>query len=561
VFLIARDLFGTGTGLMCLLMFAWFEQKYLLQYSDLLLTENLAYPLVAAALFLLFRYVRTGSWLLLGLGALTLGLAANTRSTLLPIALAPLIFLAFRRRWRPAAVFIAVFALALSVVVVRNYLVSRQLAYLPTYGSINLLIAHSPPSDFHAPPAPANADPNTWVVQQYFSQRPGEFVAQTVRQSLPILGLPSEWSWAKLPDDLGLFLLWPLALIGTAGALKKGHPVEIATLVALVLLQVASATVFGLLAYGIRLALLAYVPLFPLAARGLSMLVRDQRIAFGALGAGLVAGFFLPAPPAPSTASGTFTPVSGDLMAAPLSMPAEAHPGQAFDLALAWQASRLPHAAYTVSIHGLVDRTNQQVFVADASPTAVPPDHTRWDTTQATATWPPGLTITDVHHLTLPAGAPSGLYRLEVGLYSGRPTLAVEPNHLTIPLRVTDPSITAPAQVLGDFGAIRLRDIRRGASSVTLVWTAERAIATDYTAFIHVLDQAGKVVAQNDSQPANQAWPTSAWQPGQVIVDSHDLSIPGDGARLEIGLYTLADGKRLALSDGHDSLIVPVPGV
>jgi hypothetical protein len=82
-----------------------------------------------------------------------------------------------------------------------------------------------------------------------------------------------------------------------------------------------------------------------------------------------------------------------------------------------------------------------------------------------------------------------------------------------------------------------------------LYWLAQQRPAEDYTVFVHLLDGAGQLVAQQDNPPVRGTRPTSTWEPGAVIVDPYDLSIPGDVApgevTLMVGLYRWPDLTRL----------------
>jgi hypothetical protein len=83
---------------------------------------------------------------------------------------------------------------------------------------------------------------------------------------------------------------------------------------------------------------------------------------------------------------------------------------------------------------------------------------------------------------------------------------------------------------------------------VELTWTAGRTPSTDYTAFVHLLDANGQIVAQSDLSPGNGFAPTTAWQPAQAIVDRRGLIAPTSTApgsyRVIAGLYD-AEGTRL----------------
>lgn len=92
--------------------------------------------------------------------------------------------------------------------------------------------------------------------------------------------------------------------------------------------------------------------------------------------------------------------------------------------------------------------------------------------------------------------------------------------------------------------------------AVTLFWEATRPITETYTIFVHLLDEAGQLRAQNDSLPRAGAYPTPWWVPGQVVEDLHTLTLPPDlppgRYRLITGLYRPEDGIRLALANGAD---------
>jgi hypothetical protein len=94
---------------------------------------------------------------------------------------------------------------------------------------------------------------------------------------------------------------------------------------------------------------------------------------------------------------------------------------------------------------------------------------------------------------------------------------------------------------------------------VELTWTAARPPTTDYTAFVHLLDAGGKIVAQSDVAPGSGYAPTTTWQPAQAIVDRHGLVTPNGLApgayRIAVGLYDL-EGKRLPARPAADAVVL-----
>ena len=85
--------------------------------------------------------------------------------------------------------------------------------------------------------------------------------------------------------------------------------------------------------------------------------------------------------------------------------------------------------------------------------------------------------------------------------------------------------------------------------SFTLYWQSETKMATDLTVFVHLLDLSGNIVAQADGPPSNGYWPTSAWEPGSLVSDHHNLVHGIDTSRetytIVIGLYDPLSGLRV----------------
>ena len=104
-----------------------------------------------------------------------------------------------------------------------------------------------------------------------------------------------------------------------------------------------------------------------------------------------------------------------------------------------------------------------------------------------------------------------------------------------------------------DFGqAIRLIGLSIAGDDeslqVRLAWQGEAEMEKNYTAFIHLVNGAGNLLAQQDRQPAG--YPTSDWQPGEVVVDSFAVSRPDglaadDEISLRTGFYYLPTSEAL----------------
>ncbi len=77
---------------------------------------------------------------------------------------------------------------------------------------------------------------------------------------------------------------------------------------------------------------------------------------------------------------------------------------------------------------------------------------------------------------------------------------------------------------------------------VTLYWQSLTEMTVDYTVFIHLVAEAtGQVVAQVDEGPRGGSYPTSWWVVGEVIADTHTMTLPSDLVpgryALRVGLY------------------------
>ncbi len=92
---------------------------------------------------------------------------------------------------------------------------------------------------------------------------------------------------------------------------------------------------------------------------------------------------------------------------------------------------------------------------------------------------------------------------------------------------------------------------------VTLYFRSLASVKESLTVFTHLVgpvrsDTNSPVWAGWDQEPGRASYPTSAWQPGEVVIDDYALSIPDDAPAgeygLEIGLYQLQTMERLPVS-------------
>jgi len=118
---------------------------------------------------------------------------------------------------------------------------------------------------------------------------------------------------------------------------------------------------------------------------------------------------------------------------------------------------------------------------------------------------------------------PAAAQRLQADLGGGVRLLAVEPP--------VGPA--APGQTL----------------KVTLYWQAAAALERDYSIYLHLVGQDGRIVAQRDRYPVQGLLPTSCWLPGAIYRDVWALPLPEtlhtpEELQLLVGLYEAGTGAR-----------------
>ncbi len=206
-----------------------------------------------------------------------------------------------------------------------------------------------------------------------------------------------------------------------------------------------------------------------------------------------------------------------------------------------------------------------------------PPDTLRWRLTCADAsseghgplapsapvTWHAGHRYIARYALRTDPQLPEGPCTLTVEPTSGAPVVLGEVMLRQRPRRFTLPQNPQMALnvTMDDFARLVGVDVGRATLSpgetftVTLYTQATGTIDRDYTAFVHLIGAEGRVWAQSDHQPEGGAAPTSSWVAGQVIVDTHTLTLAPDAPAGEYtifaGLYDAERGPRVPLYDAN----------
>jgi hypothetical protein len=95
---------------------------------------------------------------------------------------------------------------------------------------------------------------------------------------------------------------------------------------------------------------------------------------------------------------------------------------------------------------------------------------------------------------------------------------------------------------------------------LTLYWQSLAETSTDWSTFVHLRNQAGDIVAQQDGPTGGGLLPTSLWSVGELIADPITLTLPPHLAagryQLVVGLYRLDTGERLAALGSPDNSLI-----
>jgi len=240
--------------------------------------------------------------------------------------------------------------------------------------------------------------------------------------------------------------------------------------------------------------------------------------------------------------------------------PAIVEPGGTLIAKLCWEPLAQTKTLYSVFIH-LLDVDLKTVVASRETYPGLG--------SYPTSFWIPEYIFCDDYRLAIPETVPApAVYFLEAGLFDtqtgerlppqdqrGQPmTLALVGQ---IKVKPATAKLVAPAHRLSaEFEqGIRLEgyDLSQAAGKVSLIlyWRNQQPLSEDYLVFIHLIAPDGRLVAQSDSQPDGGHQPTSWWQPGEQVLDPHELLIPENleltGYKIIVGLYRPADGSRLAI--------------
>ncbi len=234
----------------------------------------------------------------------------------------------------------------------------------------------------------------------------------------------------------------------------------------------------------------------------------------------------------------------------------EAAPGDVARVTALWQATttaETPTNEFTLQLVG-----NEATLLNQ--PVTIAPDYPLAD-------WRPGDRLRSETILRLPASLASGEYTWR--LLWGDQDVAAGELQITAPERNFTPvevktAVHAPFSDLATLLGVSTTPtlpLPNSPLAITLVWRAERETPLSYHVFVHLVDEAGQILAQSDGEPANWRRPTTGWLPGEIIVDEHMMTLPGDlpdsPLHLRVGLYDPDSGQRLTTGTA-DFVVIPL---
>ncbi|MCX7839510.1 MAG: DUF2079 domain-containing protein, partial [Anaerolineae bacterium] len=189
-----------------------------------------------------------------------------------------------------------------------------------------------------------------------------------------------------------------------------------------------------------------------------------------------------------------------------------------------------------------------------------------------TQRWRVGKVVGDQYDLRLPPTMPTDDYVLTVAVcgqakcliaydQQGNP-LGTEVEFVRVHVTKNKNSFTASDLYLVNRIAVDMREIRLlgyvpprttitpgELLQVGLYWRAREKPRGDYIVAVQLRDGAGRIAFEHTARPANNTYPTTEWDAGEVLLDWHDFHLPSD---LPIGEYQIF----VALRDASTSTSV-----
>ncbi|MBN1318860.1 MAG: glycosyltransferase family 39 protein [Anaerolineales bacterium] len=235
--------------------------------------------------------------------------------------------------------------------------------------------------------------------------------------------------------------------------------------------------------------------------------------------------------------------------------------GESLIVELYWQALMPISESNVVALH-VVDADGKVVAGLDTIP---------YKGRYSTAVWQVGQSFRDIYSLPIQPDLTPGQGSLWLAVYPWGCTdcaLSVSVNGSQVGQSLNLTRLKLASNKILEFSPANISDVIFGQQaklmgfdvpeevqdgqsfSATLYWEALAPDGNDYTVFVHLLDDSGRLITQADSPPQDNHYPTSIWAPGEKIQDPHRLSLPnglaGSRCQLAIGLYDPNTGQRLS---------------
>lgn len=227
---------------------------------------------------------------------------------------------------------------------------------------------------------------------------------------------------------------------------------------------------------------------------------------------------------------------------------------------LEWRAEQPIAEAYRIVIQ-VVDRYGH-VWASDA--------REPHDGVTPTSRWRVGKTVSDQYDLRLPPTMPTDDYMLTVAVCEQVRTecllaydqqgkvLSTEVEFARVHITKNKNSFTASDLYLINRLAVDMRELRligyeppRATITpgellqVGLYWRAREKPRSDYLVAVQLHDSTGRIAFEHTARPANNTYPTTQWDAGEVLLDWHDFHLSSD---LPLGAYQIFVALRDAVT-------------
>lgn len=215
-------------------------------------------------------------------------------------------------------------------------------------------------------------------------------------------------------------------------------------------------------------------------------------------------------------------------------------PGHLVPFTLYWRVWQTPTEDYQLEVE-MVDEASGNTQTVTVAPTR--PDY-------PTSAWQPGDILQSQVAIPLPGRAEANqTIRVTLVDGTGKPVHSlIKLGSITVepwPLSTELPAVATPVQAtFGDdpFAVLAGYDLSAETAvagdtlSLTLVWRTETPLNQNLIVFVHLADEAENLVGQGDGIPVNGLRLTDSWRQGEVLVDTHQITI---GPATAVGRYKL----------------------